>query len=69
MKKHETEWCCRVLLHMEALFARGGEIHELMKGKLADAAALFSGLSHEESKTVLRCLKMSNIRGEHILQS
>lgn len=58
-----------MLLQLETLFSRGGDIHELMKGKLADAAALFSGLSHEESKTVLRCLKMSKIRGEHILQS
>jgi hypothetical protein len=65
----QTGKCCRVLLQMETLFARGGGIHELMKGRLAEAAVLFSGLSHEESKTVLRCLKMSKIRGEHILQS
>jgi hypothetical protein len=60
---------CRILLQMESLLVKGGAIQELMKDRLSDTAALFSGLSHEESKAVLRCLKICNIRGEHILQS
>lgn len=58
-----------MVLQLEDLFKKGGKVSEIMGEGLKDSAVLFSGLSSQESKAVLRILKSCKVPSEQILQN